>query len=194
MHQIRKWATFIEETLTNETGLADAAQPHPLKKVAIAAVIKNPYAGRYSADLSAIVDDSAALGEEFGKRLVAALGEPAQSYGKAAIVGTSGEYEHGNAFLTTTFANPIRDALGGGKAWVPSTGKRGALGASIDVPLASKDALYIRSHYDTMTIAVPDAPAPDEVVVIVVAATRGRLNARLGGLKYEDMKGEDGLR
>lgn len=192
MYEIRKWATFVEETLTNETGMAD--QGGSLKKVAIAAVIKNPYAGRYSEDLSAIVDESPSLGQEFGKRLVVALGQAAQSYGKAAIVGASGEYEHGNAFLTTAFANPIRDALGGGKAWVPSTGKRAAMGASIDVPLASKDALYVRSHYDTMTVAIADAPAPDEVVVIVVAATRGRLNARLGGLKYEDIKGEDGLR
>jgi hypothetical protein len=191
MYEIRKWATFIEETLTNETGMAD--QGGPLRKAAIAAVIKNPYAGRYSEDLSAIVDESPSLGQEFGRRLVAALGQAAQSYGKAAIVGTAGEYEHGNAFLTTAFANPIRDALGGGKAWVPSTGKRAAMGASIDVPLASKDALYVRSHYDTMTVAIPDAPAPDEVVVIVVAATRGRINARLGGLKYEDIKGEDGL-
>lgn len=191
-YQIRKWMTFIDETLTNETGIADGK---PILKVAVAAVIKNPYAGRYSDDLSEIVNDSAALGTIFGERLLAALNsEQAQSYGKSAIVGTAGEYEHGNAFLTTTFANPIRDALGGGKAWVPSTGKRGALGASIDVPLACKDALYVRSHYDTITVSIPDAPAPDEVVVIVAAANRGRLRARLGGVQFEDIIGEDGLR
>jgi len=40
---------------------------------------------------------------------------------------------------------------------------------------------------------VPDAPFPDEIVVICVMATRGRMNARLGGLKATEIKG-DGLR
>jgi hypothetical protein len=62
------------------------------------------------------------------------------------------------------------------------------------VPLASKDALFVRSHYDTITVCVPDAPEPDEVVVIIAGANRGRPNFRLGGLKVEEIKGEDGLR
>jgi hypothetical protein len=121
-------------------------------------------------------------------------GSKAQSVGKACIVGLEGEYEHGNALLTTAFADPIRDALGGGKAWISSTGKRGGPGTAIDVPLAHKDALYVRSHYDTMTLAFGDAPAAREIVVIVAVATRGRLHARLGGLKAADIKGQDGLR
>ena len=157
-------------------------------------MVRNPYAGRFSEDLSEIVGPSPELGRLFGERLNLALkGQPAESYGKAALVGVAGEYEHGNAFLTTAFANPIREALGGGKAWVPSTGKRGGPGTSIDVPLAYKDALYARSHYDTVTVTVPDAPGPDEVAVIMVVATRGRLLARLGGLTRDQVKGEDGL-
>ena len=190
-YRIRKWWTGVEEVGLNEQGLADG---EPLVKIAVAAVILNPYAGKASESLEEIVGPSAELGMEFGRRLVAALGgRAAQSYGKAAVVGTSGEYEHGNAFLTTAFANPVRDALGGGKAWVPSTGKRGALGTAIDVPLAYKEALYVRSHYDTVTVAVPDAPAPDEVVVIMAVATRGRLLARLGGLTLDKVQGKDGL-
>ena len=69
--------------------------------------------------------------------------------------------------------------------------KRGALGASLDVPLACKDALYVRSHYDTVTAAMPDGPLPDEVVVILVGAGRGRLHARIGGLRKADVKGRD---
>jgi len=88
----------------------------------------------------------------------------------------------------------VRDALGGGKAWISSSGKRGAPGAAIDVPLAHKDALYVRSHYDTMTLAFADAPGPREIVVIFAVATRGRLHARLGGLKAADIAGKDGLR
>ena len=191
-YSIRKWYTLVEETLAGEGGGTDALGP--VRRVVVAAAIRNPYAGRYSEELGAIVGDSPLLGAAFGARLVAALaGVPAQSYGKSALVGTAGELEHGNAFLTTAFANPVRTALGGGRAWISSTGKRAALGASIDVPLAHKDALYVRSHYDTITVSFPDAPAPDEVVVIFAVASRGRINARLGGLRAEDVKGQDGL-
>jgi hypothetical protein len=61
------------------------------------------------------------------------------------------------------------------------------------VPLAHKDALYVRSHYDTITVTLADAPLPDEIVVLFASATRGRLHARLGGLKAEDVVGQDGL-
>jgi hypothetical protein len=117
-----------------------------------------------------------------------------QSYGKAALVGANGEYEHGNAFLTTTFAEPVRDAVGGGQSWVPSSGKRGGPGTEIDIPLAHKDALYVRSHYDTFSVTFTDSPGPNEVVVAVAVATRGRLHARLGGLKHAEIVGKDGLR
>jgi len=190
---IRKWYLQIEDTLVNETGRpADGA---PLRKIVVAAAIRNPYAGAFSPDLAGIVEPSVALGAEFGRRVVAAAdGMAIQSYGKACIVGTAGEYEHGNAFLTTAFADPVRKAVGGGKAWVPSTGKRGGPGTAIDVPLAHKDALYVRSHYDTVTATFGDAPAPDEVVAIFAFATRGRLHARLGGLRAEEIEGRDGLR
>lgn len=52
----------------------------------------------------------------------------------------------------------------------------------------------MRSHYDTMTLTLHDAPAPREIAVIFAVATRGRLHARLGGLKASDIKGTDGLR
>ena len=181
-YHIRKWYTQTEETLANETGqLADG---EPVRKILIAAVIHNPYAGRFSASLDLIVRDSALLGEAFGQRLRQVHGElPIQSYGKACIVGTRGEYEHGNAFLTSAFADPVRAAVGGGLAWVPSTGKRGGPGTTIDIPLAHKDALYVRSHYDTLSAQFADAPGPDEVLVAFAFASRGRLHARLGGLQ-----------
>jgi Amino acid synthesis len=117
----------------------------------------------------------------------------AVSYGKAAVVGINGEQEHGNAMLTTVFGNVMREATGGGKAWISSMTKRGSPGGSIDVPLAHKDALYVRSHYDGMTIMLPDAPLPDEIAIIAVFATRGRPNHRVGGLAAADIKGDDGL-
>jgi hypothetical protein len=192
-YHIRKWFTYLEDTLATETGAR--ADGDPVRKIVIAAAIHNPYAARYSEDLGQIVHGSAKLGFEFGHRVQAAAdGRPVESYGKACLVGAEGEYEHGNAFLTQAFADPVRDAVGGGKAWVPSTGKRAAPGASIDIPLAHKDALYVRSHYDTITVSFTDAPAPDEVVVIFAFATRGRLHARLGGLAASAIEGNDGLR
>ena len=192
-YKIRSWLAFSEEILANEPGQpADGA---PVHKFAIVCVLDNPYAGRFSEDLSLLVKESPSLGREFGRRLVAlAGGEKIASYGKACIVGVEGEYEHGNALLTTAFADPVRDAVGGGKAWISSSGKRGGPGTTIDVPLAHKDALYVRSHYDTMTITLHDAPMAREIAVIFCAATRGRLHARLGGLAAKDIQGKDGLR
>lgn len=41
---------------------------------------------------------------------------------------------------------------------------------------------------------VPDAPRADELVLIVVVTDSGRPFARIGGLKIDEVKGEDGLR
>ena len=189
---IRKWFLQVEDAFATEMG-ADA-DGEPLRKIVIAACIHNPYAGRYEQNLNGWIEASPPLGEEFGRRIQAASeGRQIQSYGKAILVGIDGEYEHGNALLTNPAANPIRDALGGGKSWVPSTGKRGGPGTILDIPLAHKDALYVRSHYDTVSVMFNDAPNRDEVLVCWAFATRGRLNARLGGLKAADVKGDDGL-
>lgn len=192
-YHIRKWYSHVEDTLANETGqLADGP---PLRKLMLGAAIANPYAGRFSQNLDLILGDSAALGREFGRRLEALLsGGQVESYGKAAIVGVGGEYEHGNAFLTSAFADPVRDVVGGAKAWIPSTGKLGGPGTSIDIPLAHKDALYVRSHYDTMTVQFADAPIADEILIAFAVASRGRLHARLGGLGASEISGVDGLR
>ena len=191
-YHIRKWFLQVEDTLATESGqLADG---EPLRKIVIAAALHNPFAGRHVQDLSSFIDPSPLLGEEFGRRVqAAAQGQAVVSYGKACLVGMDGEYEHGNALLTNPAANPVRAALGGGKAWVPSSGKRGGPGTVIDIPLAHKDALYVRSHYDTVSAMFSDSPNRDELLVIWAFATRGRLHARLGGLKASDIKGQDGL-
>jgi len=189
---IRKWYSQIEELWAGETGAP--ADGDPVFKFMVGACIHNPYAGQYVEDLSGWIDGSAALGIEIGRRLnQLSGGAKIQSYGKAILVGLDGEYEHGNALLTNPAANPVREAVGGGKAWVPSSGKRGVPGTILDIPLAYKDALYVRSHYDTMSVSFDDGPNRDEVIVCWAFATRGRLNARLGGLKASEAKGEDGL-
>jgi hypothetical protein len=188
--RIRKIITLIDEA-RHEAGRF--GEP-PLRKVATAAVLGNPFAGRYQDDLSSLVEASAALGKEISEIAQAAMGgHTIESYGKGAIIGLSGEQEHGVALLTTVFGNVIRETADGGVAWISSLTKRGAPGSTIDVPLAHKDALYVRSHYDGISIMLPDAPLPDEIAIICAYANRGRLNHRVGGLSSDTIKGLDGL-
>ena len=186
---VRKVRVVSEET-RHTGGRSDGP---PLRKAAACAVVANPYAGReFASDLSAITDASAALGTDLGARCLAALGgDAADSYGKAGIVGTAGEQEHVHAALTSVFGNTFREAIGGATAWITSTKKIAAPGTAIDVPLAFTDDVWVRSHYDTVTVSVPDAPLPDEMVVIAAVANRGRLNARVGGKTREEALGGD---
>ena len=190
MH-VRKLFTAVEETMSEMGREAN----EPLKKVAVVAVVKNPLAGGgYVEDLAALTEASTAIGRRISAMAVDALAPFApDSYGKAALIGTAGEQEHGVAMLTTVYGNAMREAVGGGAAWISSFTKRAAPGQAIDIPLAHKDALYVRSHYDGMTVLVPDAPLEDEIAVICCIANRGRLNHRVGGLAKKDIKGEDGL-
>ena len=191
--KLRKWIEYYEETLENENGVK--SEVDPIRKYVIGAVIKNPYAGKFSQNLDLLINPSKDLGIVFGKRLTrCSNGFPILSYGKSFIIGTLGEYEHGNACLTNVFAEPLRKAIGGGIAWIPSTGKIGGPGTEIDIPLAHKNALYARSFYDTLTISINDSPKPDEILILFAAASRSRLNARLGGLEEKDIIGNDGLR
>jgi Amino acid synthesis len=175
---LRKVVTFCEE-IRSEGGRSDGT---PLRKAAAAAVVANPYAGRpFSDNLDEIVESSAALGSLLGDRLASLLDAPVESYGKAALVGLNGEQEHAVAIKTSTMGDAFRSAIGGGTAWLPSTSKRCPPGTLVDVPLCCTEDVWVRSHYDSIAVCIPDAPLPDEIVLIVAVASRGRLNARLGG-------------
>lgn len=191
--QIRKLFTVIEETHRE----SDRAVSPVTRKAAAIAVIANPSAGRYDADLEILMAIGEELGDVLGKRAVAALGiKPgqAESYGKAAIVGEDGELEHAGAILHPRLGKPLRTAVEKGAALVPSAKKRGGMGAAIDVPLGHKDAAFVRSHFDAMEIRVPDAPRRDEIVVAVVVTDSGRPLPRIGGLTVKEIEGKDGLR
>jgi hypothetical protein len=190
--QIRKIFTQVEDIFSEAGREADV----PLRKVAVVAVVKNPFAGKpYQEDLSALTEASEAIGREITDRAVAAMAPyEAVSYGKGGVVGLAGEQEHLNAMVTTVYGNVMRDAIGGGVAWISSYTKRGGPGEVVQIPLAHKDALYVRSHYDGMEVFLSDAPLPDEIAVICVYANRGRLNARVGGIAADEIEGKDGLR
>ncbi len=189
-YEVRGWFSVRHE-IHHDGG---EPSPTPLVKAAVAAVVRNPHAGRHVDDLSPLVDPSPWLGTELGRRAADLLGDrPVASYGKAGIAGVAGEQEHAVACLTTVFGDALREAVGGGAAWIPSVTKSAAAGTALDVPLAHKDALFVRSHYDTVTMAVPDAPRPDELLLCVGVATGGRVHHRVGGLSADEAVG-DGLR
>lgn len=182
--QIRKTLSQVEE-IRNAAGAEDPGGP--LRKVAVCMVIQNPYAGSgFVADLSELVTASAEIGQHLGEEALRLLGGPVESYGKAGLVGSAGEQEHVNAALTSVFGDAFRAAIGGGAAWITSVTKPANAGDVIDVPTAYKDEVWVRSHYDAMEVRVPDAPHPDELVIIAAVTNRGRLNARVGGMSLAE--------
>jgi hypothetical protein len=151
----------------------------PVTRVAVCAVIANPLAGVVTDDLGMLVPLGAELGEHLAAEAKKRLKAPVVSYGKAAIVGTAGDIEHAAAIIHPRMGKPMRDAIGGGQAIIPSNVKIAAAGAAIDVPLGHKDDVWSFDHIDTMTVMVPGAPRPDEIVVIVVLADGGRPRPRV---------------
>lgn len=191
--QIRKLIVNVDETRLE---MGKAVEP-PVRRAVAIAVIANPYAGRYSENLDALIAIGEELGALLGQRCVAALGispGAAQSYGKAAIVGEHGELEHAAAILHPKLGAPLRAAVEKGAALVPSAKKMGTLGTAIDVPLGHKDAAFVRSHFDAVEARVSDAPRADEIVVAVAVTDGGRPHPRIGGLQVNEIKGQDGLR
>jgi hypothetical protein len=88
----------------------------------------------------------------------------------------------------------MRELLGRALAIVPSMTKVGPMGASLDVPIHHKDAAYVRSHFDGITVAVADAPRADEILFSIAMTTGGRPHARVGGLAQDGIAQWDGLR
>jgi hypothetical protein len=191
--EMRKCVVVVEEILAD----GQKAVAKPIKKCSAVAVIKNPFAGSYVEDLSQLIEVGDYLGGLLAQKAVAAMGiAPAEveSYGKGAIIGVGGELEHGAAILHPKLGKPMRDAVNGGKAIIPSAKKLGVPGTTLDVPLHYKDAAFVRTHYDAMEVRLHDAPKTDEIVVAVVLTSGGRPHPRIGGLQKDEIKGEDGLR
>jgi hypothetical protein len=207
MTAIRRVLTHVEE-IFHEFGPPPA---QPLRRGAGIAVIENPFAGRFEPDIYAFMDELRPLGLELARRVLGALAiapTAVQGYGKAAIVGASGELEHG-ALWHVPGGYGMREVLGwqgdlkpsavGGQcgnalAIVPSTKKVGPPGAQIDVPLTHLNASYVRSHLDAIEVHVPGAPAADEIAFILAMSTGPRVHARLGGLRVDQIDRWDGQR
>ncbi|CAM5493781.1 Amino acid synthesis protein OS=Eoetvoesiella caeni OX=645616 GN=DFR37_102544 PE=4 SV=1 [Eoetvoesiella caeni] len=212
--EVRNVLTQVE-TIYHEFG---PQGPRPLIRGAVAAVLKNPYAGRYEPDILPMMEHLNEVGLEMAHKLLAAMqvqADDIESYGKGSIVGGAGELEHG-ALWHVPGGYAMRELLGWkgdrnsykqgqgsaqkglemGRALsiVPSTKKVGAPGTKLDVPLTHVTASYVRGHFDAIEVYVPGAPAADELVFILAMTTGARIHERVGGLKPEQISKFDGLR
>ena len=159
--------------------------------IAAVAVITNPWAGRgFVENLSPEIQDIAPqLGDLLTNMIVEAAGsgDLVEGYGKAAVVGTNGEVEHGSALIhTLRFGNFYREAVGA-KSYLAFTNTRGPANAPIMIPMMDKVDLGRRSHYLTYQFSIADAPAADEIVVALGASIGGRPHHRIGD-RYQDLK------
>jgi hypothetical protein len=166
----------LRDTVHAEGGLPAL---RPVTRVAACAVIRNPLAGLARDDLGDIVPLGEELGALLAREALAALRQPPVAYGKAAIVGLDGDLEHAAAIIHPRMGRPMREAIGGGKAIIPSNVKVAAAGTAIDVPLADRDDVWLFDHIDTITVTVPDAPRPAEIVVVVALSDGGRPRPRI---------------
>jgi Amino acid synthesis len=182
--KIRRSYSQVED----KSELAGRRTLSPVRRVAVITVLENPYVGRYVEDLSPLIEASVDLGKLMAQMALDALGTyKAQGYGKGGLVGLHGEAEHASALLTTAYANPIRAAIGGGKAWISSMVKQATPGTSIDIPMNHIDDVYVRSHYDGITLSLQDTPMLDEIAIIFCLTSGARLNARVGGLTHDEV-------
>ncbi len=190
--KVRKIVTQVEDVLHEGGPVAE----QPYRRAAVTAVIENPFAGRYVADIQGFMEDLKPLGLEMARRLVTALGGDVkliEGYGKGAIVGSAGEVEHG-ALWHAPGGYAMREVLGGARAIVPSAKKVGGLGTRIDIPITHINASYVRSHFDAVEVGISDAPRSGEMALVLAMTTGPRVHNRAGGLAAADIKGEDGLR
>ena len=184
--ELRKVVTFDEDI--HREG-EKAAEP-PLRMIGVAAVVKNPWAGRgFVEDLMPDINRMApVLGEMLTNRLIALAGSGGaiEAYGKAALGGTHCELEHASALIhTLRVGNFYREAVGA-RSYLGFTNTRGPANTQINIPLMDKHDTGRRSHYLTVQFSIPDAPAPDELVVALGAATGGRPHHRIGD-RYSDL-------
>ena len=194
MFELRKTQVTVEE-IRHEGG---PRLERPLLRGTVAAVFENPFAGRHAsaAEFAEAMEALKPLGLAMSRKLIQALGGDPQrieAYGKGSIVGADGEFEQG-ALWHVPGGYAMRELLGDAKAIVPSTKKLGAIGTALDIPLHHINAAYVRGHFSAIEVRVQDAPRANEIVFCLAMTTGGRPHARMGGLKAEDIKGEDGLR
>lgn len=177
---LRKLVLYRDDVITEGGRAPEVAA----RRASVAAVLRNPWLGTGpTTDLSAATSRVApVLARLLTDRLLTALGgvDEIEAFGKAAIVGTAGELEHAGALIHTPyFGNLMREFLGG-ESIICFADTRADAGENLVVPLWHKNHAATRSHYQTISARVPDAPRADEIVVIAAASTGPRPHPRIG--------------
>lgn len=177
---IRKIVYYSEEILL-ENGVSPAV---PAVRATAAAVVANPWlGGKATDDLGEqVMEIAPILARKLTDLLSRELGgvNAIEAFGKAAIVGTDGEIEHGAALIHTPFfGNLVREYFDG-ESIICFADDRADAGASLVVPLWHKNAAATRTHYQTITTRIGDAPRPGEIVVVLGASTGPRPHSRIG--------------
>lgn len=183
--EIRRTLVHIQDTHI-EGGKAVST---PTKLVAAMAIIKNPWFGRgWIENLRPEIRETGPIvGKLLTDMILGVTGNALEGYGKASVVGMGGEIEHAQALTHTLhFGNQFRDAVNA-KSYLAFTNTRGAAGCSLMIPLMDKDDGGRRSHYQTIHLTVPDAPAEDEIIMALGASIGGHPHHRIGD-RYEDLR------
>ena len=184
--------TEIRRTLLNvQTTFEEGGKTvdTPTKLVSAMAIIKNPWFGRgYVENLRPEIRETGPIvGKLLTDMILDVTGAALEGYGKASVVGMGGEIEHAQAMTHTLwFGNQYREAVDA-KTYLAFANTRGAAGTSIMIPLMDKHDGGRRSHYQTIHLTVPDAPAEDEIIIALGASIGGHPNHRIGD-RYEDLK------
>ncbi|CKG96703.1 amino acid synthesis family protein [Mycolicibacterium smegmatis] len=177
---LRKVVVY-RETVITEGGQQPARRT---LQASVAAVLRNPWVGtppthELSDEVARIAPALALL---LTDRLQSALGgvDAVEAFGKAAIVGCGGEIEHGAALIHTPyFGNVMREYLDG-TSILCFADARAEAGDPLVIPLWHKTHAATRSHYQTVSTRVSDAPRPDELVIVAAGSSGPRPHPRIG--------------
>ena len=187
--EVRKFVVCVE-SVHHDGG--PRANP-PVRKAVCGAVIANPYAGTYEADLTAWMEALRPLAVDLTGRLLEALRAgpgSIQAFGKGALVGSDGEHEHA-AVWHAPGGHGLKSVLKA-RGFVTAGQAMGAVGARLHIPLVYVNSPWVRSHFDSIDLTIADAPRPREIVFALAVSTGGRVHARLGGLTAQQAEAGEG--
>ncbi len=184
---VRQLHVFERDTLME--GGQQAGQPS--RHVVAAAVFQNPYAGKGAASdeaLNHLADISVEIGALLTERALARFADQPRprAYGKAVVVGLNGESEHGAAMIHPRLGLSMRRGLRAGPALIPGNAKVASAGTSIDLIFGGAGDAWDYDAMDAISVNVPGAPLPDELLLFVGFGTV-RINARVQGASAQQV-------
>jgi hypothetical protein len=176
--------TIIDQEIRSLAGRSVAI---PTRRVAACATMQNPFSGTPARDDHAeLVELSFHVGELLTEAALKRLDAAPRAYGKAVVVGVNGDLEHAAAMIHVRMGLAMRRGINAGLALIPGNAKVGGPGTQVDLVFGGIDDGWDYDAMDTMPVMIPDAPKPDEIVLILGFST-GRPNARVRGASAADV-------